>query len=244
MILAAAQTIPKQGNIKENMDDHRRLIELAAENKVQLIVFPELSLTGYERELASNLAFSIQDKRLSSLRKISAEKNIIIIAGAPIKMATGLHIGAFAMFPDNSVKIYTKQFLHKGEEDYYEPNFDYNPMIKLEDESISLAICADIENPAHVDNAARTNSTIYLASIFYTTDSIKKVHKLLRNYSKKYSMNVFMSNFGGKSWRLESGGQSAFWENTGKLIIKYDGTGEGLIVVQKVNNVWSGDITK
>jgi predicted amidohydrolase len=50
IILAAAQTKPKRGDIDSNLLDHYRLVELAAINKANLIVFPELSITGYERE--------------------------------------------------------------------------------------------------------------------------------------------------------------------------------------------------
>jgi predicted amidohydrolase len=64
MILASAQTKPKRGDIKENLLDHYRLIELASEKGADLIVFPEMSMSGYEREKAGTLAFSENDPRL------------------------------------------------------------------------------------------------------------------------------------------------------------------------------------
>lgn len=50
MILAAAQTKPTQGNIEANLQDHYNLIEMAVQNGAQLITFPEMSITGNERE--------------------------------------------------------------------------------------------------------------------------------------------------------------------------------------------------
>ncbi len=50
MILAAAQTNPKRGDIESNLIDHYNLIELASKNQVDLIVFPEMSITRYEIE--------------------------------------------------------------------------------------------------------------------------------------------------------------------------------------------------
>ncbi|WP_244284342.1 nitrilase-related carbon-nitrogen hydrolase [Flavobacterium oncorhynchi] len=50
MILAAAQTKPTQGNIEANLQDHYNLIEMAVQNGEQLITFPEMSITGNERE--------------------------------------------------------------------------------------------------------------------------------------------------------------------------------------------------
>jgi predicted amidohydrolase len=48
MILASAQTKPNQGDIQSNLIDHYNLIELASKNNVELIVFPEMSITGYQ----------------------------------------------------------------------------------------------------------------------------------------------------------------------------------------------------
>jgi apolipoprotein N-acyltransferase len=58
MILASAQTKPKRGNIESNLNDHYNLIDLASQNQADLIVFPEMSITGYERENALDLAFA------------------------------------------------------------------------------------------------------------------------------------------------------------------------------------------
>ncbi|TEB41142.1 carbon-nitrogen hydrolase family protein, partial [Flavobacterium circumlabens] len=113
MILAAAQTKPKRGDIGSNLLDHYRLIALAAEKGANLIVFPELSITGYERENAAELAFTKDDYRIDHLKELAVDHNITIVAGAPIQNESELYIGEFIIFPDNSVSIYTKQFLHE-----------------------------------------------------------------------------------------------------------------------------------
>ncbi len=112
MILTSAQTNPKRFDIQANLDEHYRLIELASENGADLILFPEMSITGYEREKAKELAFNQDDPRLNKLRELSVENKIIVIAGAPILIENNLYIGAFVIKPDNTVSIYTKQFLH------------------------------------------------------------------------------------------------------------------------------------
>ena len=160
MIIASAQTKPQNEDINRNLHDHYRLIRLAADNGVKLIAFPEMSITGYVRELAKKLSFIENDSRLDKLRELAVDNDMIIIAGAPIKMDSGLYIGSFVILPDNSISIYTKQFLHAGEDEFYAASFDYNPIINLDGERISLAICADIENPLHADKANKANCTI------------------------------------------------------------------------------------
>ena len=61
MKIAAAQTKPVDGDIESNLLAHHRLIELASENNVKLLVFPEMSLIGYQKELANDLSFSETD---------------------------------------------------------------------------------------------------------------------------------------------------------------------------------------
>ena len=160
MILAAAQTKPKRGDIDANLLDHYRLIKLATQNGAQLIVFPELSITGYERENALPLAFTKNDTRLHHLKKLATENNITIIVGAPIQIKSELFIGEFILFPDNTISYYTKQFLHEGEDEFFQSTFNYNPELKIEYELISCAICADIDNPKHPENASKINTPL------------------------------------------------------------------------------------
>jgi predicted amidohydrolase len=232
MILAAAQTKPFKNNTDQNILEHLRLVELAAKEGAKLIVFPEMSLTGYERELADELSFSENDSRLSSLKEKAVSGQIIIVAGAPIKIDSQLHIGSFIFKPDNTVSIYTKQFLHDGEELFFSPGFDYNPMVEIENERISFAICADITNPTHPENAARNKSTLYLASIFYTPNGIQEGHQQLSSYAKKHTLKILMANFGGPSYNFEAGGQSAYWNNDGELLAKVEDPSEEMLFVE------------
>jgi len=244
MILAAAQTKPTQGDIVENLNDHYRLIKIAADNNVDLILFPEMSLTGYEREQADKLSFTENDPRLDKLQQLAIDHEIVIIVGAPIRIDSELYIGSFILCPDNSISIYTKQFLHSGEEVFFNSSFDYNPLIEINTERISLAICADIENRLHAENAHNAKSTLYFPGIFYTPNGITGAHEKLSNYAETYSMNVMMSNYCGKSYELEAGGRSAFWNKKGDLIETLDDSHSGLLIVEKQEDIWFGKTIK
>jgi predicted amidohydrolase len=52
LVIAAAQCHSTVGNVTNNVAHHRRFGILAAECGVQLLVFPELSLTGYDLAIA------------------------------------------------------------------------------------------------------------------------------------------------------------------------------------------------
>ena len=48
MKICVAQTRPLKGDIKGNIENHKKLIASAVSHQADLIIFPELSLTGYE----------------------------------------------------------------------------------------------------------------------------------------------------------------------------------------------------
>ena len=52
MIICVNQTRPYLGDIEKNLVKHKRLCKQAIEMGVQFMAFPELSLTGYEPQLA------------------------------------------------------------------------------------------------------------------------------------------------------------------------------------------------
>ena len=244
MILASAQTSPKRFDLNANLTDHYRLIELASGYNADLVIFPEMSVTGYEREKAKELGFVMNDPRLNKLRKLSVNKQIIVIVGAPVLIDNDLYIGAFVIKPDDSVSIYTKQYLHTGEDLYFRSSFDYNPIIEIKKERISLAVCADINNPKHPEHAKMAGATIYLAGIFFEPEDMAKAYKSLSGYAKEYSMNVFMSNYTGKVWERNGGGQSGFWDKNGKLVANLNGQDSGLLIMEKVNDNWKGKTVK
>lgn len=242
MILAAAQTKPKRGEISSNLLNHYQLIELAAQNGANLIAFPELSITGYERENAEALVFTEDDYRIDHLKELAVRNNIIIVAGAPIRIDSKLFIGEFIIAPDDSVSIYTKQFLHEGESDFFDSTFDYNPMLTIEDQNISFAICADIDNPLHPENAKKKDTDVYIASIFFSPNGIPNAYRDLQNYAAKHKMNILMSNFSGESWGSPSAGQSAFWNNKGELVAQMNDSDSGLLLVEKQGDDWTSKI--
>lgn len=50
--IGLAQTIVSNKNIEKNTYHHLEMIKLASKQDADIVVFPELSLTGYELELA------------------------------------------------------------------------------------------------------------------------------------------------------------------------------------------------
>ena len=119
MKISVAQTKPVKGDIESNIDRHKKIIELAVGFEADIIVFPELSVTGYEPGLAKQLATSKDDKRFDEFQKISDSKKIIVCVGMPINADPGIYISMIIFQPGKPGQVYSKQYLHSDEEPYF-----------------------------------------------------------------------------------------------------------------------------
>ena len=90
---------------------------------MQLLVFPELSLTGYERGLAAELAIAPDAEVLQPLRDFAREVGVTTVVGMPIRLSddSPVLIGALVLGADGSLGVYSKQHLHPGEEVAFAP---------------------------------------------------------------------------------------------------------------------------
>ncbi len=77
---AIAQINPKLGDLKENLKKHIDVIQQAKESLAEIVVFPELSLSGYcLRDLTMEVAIEKDDKFFNPIFKLS--NNIDIVFG-------------------------------------------------------------------------------------------------------------------------------------------------------------------
>jgi len=80
MKIALAQIAPALGNIEKNLELHVRAVEKARRKKADLIVFPELSLTGYSlRDLVEETALDPRsDPVFKKLKAASRSLDIVV----------------------------------------------------------------------------------------------------------------------------------------------------------------------
>lgn len=240
-IIAAAQITVKRGAVSENIESHLQLIAKAAEQKAQVIVFPELSLTGYEPDLAAELAFTAQDPRLAPLHEAAQRYEMTIIVGAPLRLEDKQCIAAWILQADGTSSIYTKHHLHAGEERYFSPA-SLNPMFTLHQERAALAICADTTHPEHAAHAAAQQASLYLAGVLITPQGYAADATQLQGYAQQYKMLVVLANFGGASGGHESAGKSAIWSPQGNCLAMLKDQGDGLVIATKKKESWTASI--
>jgi NAD+ synthase (glutamine-hydrolysing) len=77
-----AQIYPKVGDVQSNLDKHLSYIQQAAEQGVELLVFPELSLTGYQvQDLVPEVAIEASSTDPVFSKLLDASKQLDVMFG-------------------------------------------------------------------------------------------------------------------------------------------------------------------
>ncbi len=148
-----------------------------------MIVFPELSLTGYEPSLAESLVTNQDDTRLNEIQGLSDRNEITIGVGLPTKDESDTFVSMVLFQPHKERITYSKQYLYPPEEHIFKAG--KNPIVlKFETEVVSPAICYETTNKAHCEFAKRNKATIYIASVLSSINGIDTELKLLSDIAK------------------------------------------------------------
>lgn len=229
MKICVAQTKPFKGDIQHNIEAHKKLIGLAVSNGAEAIIFPELSLTGYEPELANDLATYPDDNRFDGFQELSNTEVIIIGVGVPTKSSTGICISMVLFQPYKGRQTYSKKYLHSDEEPFFSSGKNVSCSINNQPD-VALAICYELSVPEHAAAAFINGAKTYIASVAKSATGVAKAVERLSEIATNYSMAVLMSNCIGTCDGIECGGKTSVWNNRGKLIGQLDATTEGILI--------------
>jgi predicted amidohydrolase len=218
-------------------------MQTAAARGVQLLVFPELSLTGYEPALAAGLAIAPEDALLEPLRERAQALRLTAVVGMPIRVApgAGVLIGALVLGADGSLAVYTKQHLHPGEEVAFVAG-QGGAALEWGDERIALAVCADFSHASHPRQAAEAGANVYAAGVLISEGGYATDSALLQGYAAEHRMLVLMANHGGPSGGWACAGRSAIWSADGSLLAAAPGMGDALVIARRDGEHWAGHV--
>ena len=229
MKICVVQTRPIKGDIEGNIENHKKLIDLAAANGADIVIFPELSLTGYEPALAKALATHQGDGRFDDFQEIADASQITIGVGVPTKSGASPYISMVIFQPHQGRQTYSKQYLHADEEPFFMSGPSSPGLIEGRP-NVGLAICYELSIPEHPERAFAQGANVYLASVAKSASGVDQAAKRLSAIAQTYVVPVFMSNCVGPSDDFESAGKTSVWNDKGALVRQLDDRNEGFII--------------
>ncbi|MCO1623105.1 carbon-nitrogen hydrolase family protein [Pseudomonas putida] len=230
MKLCAVQLASLKGDLPANLQRHLVCIEQAAALGAELVVFPELSLTGYEPSVARQATLPVTSARLDPLQAACDRLGITVAVGLPLPTPDGIRIGMPIFCPGAPRQAYAKQRLHDDELPYFTPG-DQALLLEVGEHRVAPAICYESMFLAHAAVARERGADLYLVSVAKTAKGIREGYAHYPEVARELGMPVLMANCVGPADTFIGAGGSAAWDSQGQLLASLDDHSEGLIVL-------------
>lgn len=165
LVVALAQIATCPGQWRYNLEAHLRMLALAKEKGAQLVVFPELSLSGYLLgHGVLELAMGPKDPRLQPLLEASHELSILV--GLPLREEHGGVGNAALLLEQGHVvgihrKLYLPTYGMFDEGRYFVPGSNLAPLPSRWG-LLGVLICEDAWHPACATMLARAGAEVLL----------------------------------------------------------------------------------
>ncbi len=218
MIIALAQVNPTIGALHNNAEKMIRIIEQCRDDGVELVVFPELAVTGYPpRDLLLYQAFLQEVERITLQEILPATADITVIMGSPWRTAAEeekLYNAALVMKNMEIFSIHQKTLLPNydvfDENRYFAPAPRRN-VLDLAGKKIAGTVCEDIWNdkdywerrlydqdPVEELCSQGAELLVNISASPYHLGKVRERSKMLSALAKKYRLPlVYVNQVGG-----------------------------------------------
>lgn len=220
--VAIAQVNIIVGDFQGNITKHIDAAEYAREQGADIIVFPELSLTGYSPDdllLRQDFLEASAEALTALLARI---QGIYCLVGHPLYENKKRYNACTLFFNGQIVAQYRKQHLPNygvfDEARYFTPG-DETVVVEIKNTPVALLICEDIWRVGSIQHAVSQGATLILvpnASPFESNKHEVRT-KLLTNVAKKHNINIIYANLVGGQDELVFDGGSMAVNNVGEV---------------------------
>ncbi|MFE3099246.1 carbon-nitrogen hydrolase family protein [Nocardia tengchongensis] len=224
MRVAAAQLTCAPTDVRNNIGQMARLAERAAADSAELIVFPELAVTGYELAATAadaGLWLRADDSRLDRLRATGVAT--VVNCAAPDLDGPHPVIATYVYNATGDLlTTYRKQHLFQQEQQFFTPA-DKDGRFELHGLRFSLATCFDNHFPDLVDRIADDGCDIHLASALYGTGpGLAERASTYPGIARRANVYVALANHVGHAGPITGCGRAALWGKDGTVLAEAD----------------------
>jgi len=234
--VALAQINPTVGDLSGNTEKIIRYIKAAGERGADLVVFPELVITGYPpKDLLLKPSF-IKDNRDALKKIIAASEGIAVVTG--FVDATGEKLyNAAAIIKDTELigighKMYLPNYDVFDEKRYFEPANKVE-IFDLGGIKLGLNICEDIwvdHGPYEVQAEKGANLIVNISASPFYAGKTEERRELTSKRARENRVWLLYLNLVGGQDDLIFGGRSCLVNREGELIAECKSFEEELVV--------------
>jgi predicted amidohydrolase len=187
LVIAVAQPHTQPHDVAGNASQHAAAIRAAG---ARVVVFPELSLTGYELAAAT---VDPDDPRLSPIVDACAETGALALVGAPV---AGPHIAMLVVDGTGASVAYRKMFLGDAEAERFVPG-GAPVALEVDGWRLGLGICKDTGVAEHAARTAALGIDAYLAGVVKHDHERDLLRERARRIATEHGVWVAVASFAG-----------------------------------------------
>ncbi|MEV4066268.1 carbon-nitrogen hydrolase family protein [Nonomuraea dietziae] len=229
LVVSVAQLSATPGDVETNALSAAAVVRGAADAGAKLLMFPQLSLVGYDLALFADPSCWVteNDPRLDVVRKAVQEAGVTAVVGAAYRWPDGTPwIASLVLRPDAEMLVHGKRNLHGQERDLFRPA-GKGGLLDVDGWRVALALCLDAGIPAHAEDAARDGAEVYAASALYTQEEARRMDIHFAARAMDHRMFSVVANHAGTGPGWRSCGGSGAWHPDGRRLTEA-GTEPGL----------------
>ena len=237
MHIAIAQLNFCVGDIKGNTEQICQHIDQVRGMNLDLIIFPELALTGYPPEdlLLRGALYEQIEKAVYQITSVS--NDICVLVGFPDKTSTGLYNACSLIRDGEQQALYYKRNLPNygvfDEKRYFSPG-DKICLFDLNGISTALSICEDLWSPVPAKQAVESGACllININASPYHVDVLKERESVLKKRVDETGLNIIYVNLIGGQDELVFDGGSMIIDSDGAFVFRAPQFEEGLYLIE------------
>jgi predicted amidohydrolase len=214
LTIAVAQPLCVPYDVGVNAMTHAATVRSAG---TRVVVFPELSLTGYGLDAK---ALTAEDPRLAPIVAACAETGSLALVGAPVHGEAGRsHIAIVAVNGSGATVAYHKLWLGTAESERFSPG-SKPAVLDVDGWRLGLAICKDTGISQHASDTAALGMDVYVAGILESVEEAARQDERARRVATDHQVWVAVASFAGLAGGgySQAAGRSAIWGPDGVLV--------------------------
>lgn len=216
LVIAVAQPLCKPYDVAANAVTHAAVVRAAG---ARVVVFPELSLTGYELDAP---AITAEDPRLAPIVEATAEAGSMALVGAPVRGKAGRsHIATLAIDGTGASVVYHKMWLG-GSESHRFTSGVKPAVLDVDGWRLGLGICKDTGMPQHASDTAALAMDAYVAAVLEFAEDAVVIDERARRVAVDHHVLVAVASFAGSTGGgyEQAAGCSGIWRSDGIAIAR------------------------
>lgn len=223
MRIALFQGTPQPLDVPGNLERLQHQAKLAADRGAQLLVCPEMFLSGYNIGLdqATRLAEAVDGPSALRVVEIAQAHRIAIAYGYPERGDEGGVYNSVQLIDAHGRSLcnYRKTHLF-GELDrsMFSPGADHFPVVELEGWKVGLLICYDIEFPENARRLAMAGAELILVPTANMAPYDFVCQVTVRSRAQENQCYLVYANYCGSEGEIQYCGQSSIVAPDGSLL--------------------------